>query len=78
MLFRSCNLLQAYVLMAEDSCELAEAVVQDLLTAGVKLNAVIAVNGKPVKFKKYAGDEKESLSPLTTKLCKDNRIFSLF
>lgn len=74
----TCNLLQAYVLIAEDSYDIADAVVRQLLEADVKLNTGIMVNKKTIKFKKYAVDEKAELSPLTTKLCKGNRIFSLF
>lgn len=74
----TCNLLQAYMLITEDSYDNADTVVHDLLAADVKLNTVITVNGKPTKFKKYAADEKEGLSPLAQKLCKENRVFSLF
>lgn len=74
----ACNLLQAYVLVSSDHCDAARAIVKDFISAKVKLNTEIAVNGAFVKFKRYVGDTKASLSPLTLQLCEENKMFSLF
>lgn len=73
-----CNLLQAYVLTTGDSYDVAKAIVGDLLGAKIKLNTEIVVNGNTVKFKKYVGERKTALSPLTLQLCEENKMFSLF
>lgn len=73
-----CNLLQAYVLTAGDSYDAAKAIVGDLLGAKVRLNTEVVVNGNTVKFKKYVGERKAALSPLTLQLCEENKMFSLF
>lgn len=73
-----CNLLQAYVLAAADSPDVARAVVSSLTAARIKLNTEITVNGGAVKFKKYVGERKAALTPLTLQLCEENKMFSLF
>lgn len=73
-----CNLLQAYVLAAADSYDVAKAIVGDLTAARVKLNTEITVHGSTVKFKKYVAERKADLSPLTLQLCEENKMFSLF
>lgn len=72
------NVLQAYVLCAGDSYDVVKAIVADLIGHKVKLNTEMAVNGNMTKFKKYVGDNKVSLSPLTLQICEENRMFSLF
>lgn len=73
-----CNLLQAYMLTTADSYDVAKAIVGDLLGAKVKLNTEVVVNGNTMKFKKYVGERKAILSPLTLQLCEENKMFSLF
>ena len=73
-----CNLLQAYVLTSGDSYDVAKAIVEELLGAKIKLNTEVTVNGNAMKFKKYVGERKALLSPLTLQLCEENRMFSLF
>ena len=74
----SCNVLQAYVLNAVDMYELAAPIVKTLTDSRVKLNSEISVNGTSMKFKKYVGENKGALSPLTQQFCEENRMFSLF
>lgn len=73
-----CNIAQAYVLCTNESYDMACAVLQQIFAEKVKLNADIAVNGSAMKFKKYASAHKNELSPLSLRLCEENRMFSLF
>ncbi len=72
------NVLQAYVLSANDSYDVVKAIVSEMMEYKVKLNAGVVVNGSMTKFKKYAADNKAFLSPLTLQICEENRIFSFF
>ncbi len=74
----SCNAFQAYVLNVLDSVDIAEAIVNQFNALRVKLNTDIISNGATVKFKKYVGENKASLSSLTLQLCEENKMFSLF
>lgn len=74
----TCNLLQAYVLITCDSYDAARVIVEELQEAKMKLGAEVLVNGSAVRFRKYVGERKASLSPLTLRLCEENRMFSLF
>ena len=73
-----CNLLQAYVLISEDSAAIVEAIVATMKQAGARLNPSIIVNGQSVKFKKYVTDVKAQLSQMTLTILEENRVFSLF
>ena len=73
-----CNPLQAYVLNTIDDYETATSITKLLTGSKVKLAGDITVNGAPMKFKKYVGQNKASLSPLTLNICEENRMFSLF
>ena len=72
-----CNLIQAYVLTAQETEQTAERITELMKEAGAKLNAGIEVNGIPMKFKKYVAENREKLGSLTEKLCSDNRVFSI-
>lgn len=73
-----CNLLQAYILISEDSVAIVEAMVAAMKQAGARLNANILVNGQSVKFKKYVTDCKTQLSQMTLTILEENKVFSLF
>ena len=73
-----CNLFQAYLLNTSDNYDIASAIVNHFNQLRVKLNGVIVVNGNQYKFKKYLGDNKSALSPLTLQLSEENKMFSLF
>lgn len=72
------NVLQAYVLSANDSYDVVKAIVNEMLALKIKLNSEITVDGNKIKFKKYVADNKASLSPLALQICEENRMFSLF
>ena len=72
------NVLQAYVLSANDSYDVVKTIVSEMLALKIKLNSEITVGGSMIKFKKYVADNKASLSPLAFQICKENRMFSLF
>lgn len=72
------NVLQAYVLRANDSYDVVKAIVNEMLALKIKLNSEITVGGRMAKFKKYVADNKDSLSPLALQICEENRMFSLF
>lgn len=74
----SCNAFQAYVLNTTDSFDVAQAIVNKFNALRIKLNTDIISNGATLKFKKYVGENKESLSPLALQLCEENKMFSLF
>jgi hypothetical protein len=73
-----CNIFQAYVLNSVDRTDIAEAIVEKFSLLRVKLNSEIIVNNTPIKFKKYVNNNKESLSSLSLKICKEKKMFSLF
>ncbi|MBQ8559446.1 MAG: hypothetical protein IJ439_05630 [Tyzzerella sp.] len=73
-----CNLLQAYVLKAEDSVAIVEAMVTAMKNAGTKLNDSIIVNGVSMRFKKYVMDCKAQLSQMTLAILEENKVFSIF
>jgi hypothetical protein len=73
-----CNLFQGYVLAADDSAVMVEAITGAMKNANAKLNPAIRVNGESVKFKKYINDNKSDLSPITLQLCEANNVFSIF
>lgn len=74
----SCNPFQAYVLNTSDSFDVTESIVSQFNAMRIKLNTDIILNGSPIKFKRYVGDNKGVLSPLTAQLCEENKMFSLF
>ncbi|MDO4623175.1 MAG: hypothetical protein Q4B22_09500 [Eubacteriales bacterium] len=74
----SCNLLQAYVLLASDSVGAIETIIGAMKDKGSRLNPVIQVNGTAVKFKKFIVDNRSRLSPLTNTICEAEGVFKLF
>lgn len=74
----SGNVLQAYVLSAQDSYDVAKSIISEMLALRIKMNSEITVNGVMTKFKKYVGHKKASLSPLALRICEENKMFSLF
>lgn len=73
-----CNLFQGYVLISEDSADMADSVVSAMKNEKAKLNPAIYVNGQSIKFKKYVTDNKAKLSPVTLQICESNNVFSFF
>ena len=73
-----CNLLQAYVLMAKDSTEIAGAMIATMKNAGSKLSDNITVNGQMMRFKKFVTDYKTQLSQETLTILEENKVFSFF
>lgn len=74
----SCNLFQAYVLSTTDNIDIAETIVDTFKNHHVKLNTDIFIEGNAIKFKKFIGEVKNSLSHLSLQLCEENRMFSIF
>lgn len=74
----SCNVFQAYLLNAVDSYDVAAKIVERFNNLKVKTSTEIMVNGNRMKFKKYVAENKDRISPLSLKLCEENRVFSLF
>ena len=72
------NVLQAYVLSANDRYDVVKAIVSEMLSLKIKLNSEITIGSSVKKFKKYVADNKAALSPLTLQICEENRMFSLF
>lgn len=74
----SGNVLQMYVLCTQDRYDLVQSIVSEMLAMKIKLNSEMTVNGSVVKFKKYAAENKSSLSPIALQICEENKTFSLF
>lgn len=74
----NCNIAQAYILCSEESYENAYVILQQLLNIKIKLNTDILANGAVIKFKKYVGEHKNELSPVSLQLCNEHKMFSLF
>lgn len=74
----NCNIAQAYILCSEESYENAYVILQQLLNIKTKLNTDILANGAVIKFKKYVGEHKNELSPVSLQLCNEHKMFSLF
>lgn len=74
-----CNLLQAYVLLSTDSFEVSNEIVKQILSCKVKINSEMRIDsdGTNVKLKKYVLTYKEQLSPITDKLCKTHKVYSV-
>ncbi|MDF2511284.1 MAG: hypothetical protein K0S04_1150 [Herbinix sp.] len=72
------NIFQIYVLCSEDPYDIAHGITEALTIKKVKLSGDIKVNDKSLKFKKYISENKASVSPLTLRLCEENRVFSIF
>lgn len=73
----TCNLFQAYTLIARDSEETVRTLVNAMKNAEAKLNPSIRVNENSMKFKRYIVDHKECLGDMTRKICEENNVFSL-
>lgn len=74
----NCNIAQAYILCSEENYENSYVILQQLLNIKIKLNTDILVNGAVIKFKKYVGEYKNKLSPVSLQLCNEHKMFSLF
>ena len=75
----SCNLLQAYILLSEDSCNVAFAITEALINSQkLKINEEITASGARMKFKKYVLANKENLSETTNAICEKYRVYSMF
>ena len=74
----SCNQLQAYVLLTKDDYDNAAYVVRSFVNSGIRINDEIVRNNVSVKFKKFASEIRQTMSPVTLQLCEQNKVFSLF
>ena len=72
----SGTLAQAYILTTTDDAALAERMVSAMTGSGTRLAGEVNVSGRSLKFGKYLNENKASLSPVTTQLCQDNRLFA--
>lgn len=72
-----CNLAQGYLLTTADPYETASTLMT-AMSASAKLTGDIQVDGDTMRIKKYVKDNRGALSPLTTRLCEDYKLFSLF
>lgn len=74
----TCNIAQAYILIGQDHYEIARSILEQLYAKRIKLASAVTVNGINSKFKKYVQKHKSGLSPLSLRLCEENKMFSLF
>ncbi len=74
----SCNLLQAYVLLTNDSQTVAFEIVSNLMNSQrIKINEEMRVSGTAMKLKKYVVSQKENLSQITDAICDKYRVYSM-
>lgn len=73
-----CNIAQSYLLISKDGYNITAMILAKILSRGIKLNTDILVNGSNIKFKKYVGNQRAFLSPLSLQLSEENKLFSLF
>lgn len=72
------NLLQAYLLMSSESYDTMNAVTQTLISAGLNLRQDIKRGGARIKFRRFIKDAGSQITPNCTRICRENRLFSLF
>jgi len=72
----SCSLAQAYILTTKDDIGLADRMVNAMTGSGTKLTTEVRTSIKTMKFSKYLNENKEKLSPVTTQLCQDRKLFA--
>jgi len=72
------NLLQAYLLMCNESYDTMSSVAQTLIGAGLNLRQDIKKGGTRIKFRRFIKDAGDQISPNCTRICRENRLFSLF
>lgn len=74
----TCNIAQAYILLAPDNVDLIRNVIDSMLAKKLlKLNGEIMVSNERIKFKKYVVNNKGSISGKTNSLCEHYKVFSL-
>lgn len=74
----SCNILQAYVLLSDDSQGVTQDIVGWLVAQQkMKINAEITVSGKSMKFKKYVVANKDKLSNTANLICEQYKVYSM-
>lgn len=74
----SCNLLQAYVLLTNDSQTVAFEIVSNLMNGQrIKINEEMRVSGTAMKLKKYVVSHKENLSQTTDAICDKYKVYSM-
>ena len=74
----TCNLLQAYTLVTNDSPGVALEIADYLVsTQKMKINAEMIASGMTQKLKKYVVANKESLSAATNRICERYKVYSM-
>jgi len=74
----SCNILQAYVLLSDDSQGVTQDIVGWLVAQQkMKINAEITASGKSMKFKKYVVANKDKLSNTANLICEQYKVYSM-
>ena len=69
-----CNIIQGYILAAEDNEQTAVSILSALRMNSGDLNTEIIVSGSRIKFKKYISAQKHALSSKTRRLCTESRL----
>lgn len=74
----TCNLVQAYTLVTNDSQTTALAIVDYLISSKkMKINAEMSVSGSSMKMKKYVMANKANLSEATNSICEKFKVYSM-
>lgn len=75
----TCNLIQAYTLVTNDSQATALAIADYLITSKkMKINAEMNVSGSSMKMKRYVVANKANLSESTNSICEKFKVYSMF
>ncbi len=74
-----CNLLQAYILLSNDSFDMAYEIVKKMISKKVKINSEIRnkTKGTNEKLKKYVLSNRDKLSSVTDRLCEAYKVYSM-
>ena len=71
----TCNLLQAYILAADDPDDLMSTIIDVMMKQGAKLNAPVEVEGQVVKFSKYAADHKNDFPDTAFEILESQKVY---
>lgn len=74
----TCNLVQAYTLVTNDSQTTALAIADYFISSKkMKINAEMSVSGSNMKMKKYVVANKANLSEATNSICERFKVYSM-
>lgn len=74
----SCNLLQAYILLSNDSQGVTSEIVKWFVNKKrMKINAEIECFGRKMKFRKYVVENKTKLSKVSDSVCEQFKVYSM-